>query len=58
MVWFDDDAGVTVAGLHIAALEKGIVSTSTNGEQGAAPNGGAAMPSDSPHDPEGPPSVN
>jgi hypothetical protein len=37
VVWFDDDASVTVAGLHIAALEKGIVSVPQNGKPGAPP---------------------
>ena len=40
VVWFDDDASVTVAGLHIAAIERGIVSAPGNGEQGSAPNAG------------------
>lgn len=31
VVWFDDDASVTIAGLHVAALEKGM--TSNNGRR-------------------------
>ena len=57
VVWFDDDASVTVAGLHVVAIEKGIPSVAGNGEQDAAPNGGPASPSDSPDSSEGPPSV-
>jgi hypothetical protein len=34
VVWFDDDASVTVAGLHIASIEKGIVTLPPNGKQG------------------------
>ena len=56
-MWFDDDASVTVAGLHIVAIEKGIPSVARNGEPGAAPNGGPASPSDSPDSSKGPPSV-
>jgi len=26
VIWFDDDSGVTVSGLHIVAIEKGAVS--------------------------------
>jgi len=33
VVWFNDDASVTIAGLHIVALEKGL--PRSNGEQGA-----------------------
>ena len=25
VIWFDDDSGVTIAGLHIAAIEKGAL---------------------------------
>jgi hypothetical protein len=32
VVWFDEDASVTVAGLHIAAIEKGVVSVHGNGD--------------------------
>ena len=33
VVWFDDDdASVTIAGLHIAAIEKGTASVSGNGD--------------------------
>jgi hypothetical protein len=35
VVWFDDDASVTIAGLHVAAIEKGMRSGGGNGEQGA-----------------------
>ena len=35
VVWFDDDAGVTIAGLHVAAIEKGTPSGGGNGEQAA-----------------------
>lgn len=45
VVWFDDDASVTVAGLHTAAIEKGMPSVVGNGEKGSAPNGGPATPS-------------
>jgi len=34
VAWFDDDASVTIAGLHVAAIEKGMASGG-NGEQGA-----------------------
>jgi hypothetical protein len=57
VVWFDDEASVTVAGLHIAAIEKGIVSVPANGDQGAAPNGGPATPPNNSTASEGPPSV-
>ena len=33
VVWFGDDSSVTVAGLHVAAIEKGLRSGSGNGEQ-------------------------
>ncbi len=33
VVWFDDDASVTIAGLHVAAIEKGTQSGGANGEQ-------------------------
>lgn len=32
VVWFDDDASVTIAGLHVAAIEKGNPAGSGNGE--------------------------
>ena len=35
VVWFDDDASVTIAGLHVAAIEKGTPSGDGNGEQSA-----------------------
>jgi hypothetical protein len=35
VVWFDDDASVTITGLHVAALEKGKPSGGGNGEQSA-----------------------
>jgi len=35
VVWFDDDASVTIAGLHVAAIEKGMPSGDGNGQQGA-----------------------
>jgi hypothetical protein len=28
VIWFDDGSGVTIAGLHIASIEKGIVDKS------------------------------
>ena len=31
VVWFDDDASVTIAGLHVAAIEKGHPSGGGNG---------------------------
>jgi hypothetical protein len=31
VVWFDDDASVTIAGLHVAAIEKGTPSGGENG---------------------------
>jgi hypothetical protein len=33
VVWFDDDSSVTVAGLHIAAIEKGLPVGCGNGKQ-------------------------
>jgi hypothetical protein len=38
VVWFDDDSSVTVAGLHVVALEKGLPLSSGNGEQVVPPN--------------------
>ena len=35
VVWFEDDASVTIAGLHVAAIEKGMPSGGGNGEQAA-----------------------
>lgn len=32
IVWFDDDSSVTISGLHIAALEKGLSNRGGNGE--------------------------
>jgi hypothetical protein len=32
VVWFDDDASVTIAGLHVSSIEKGLPSGSGNGE--------------------------
>lgn len=34
VVWFDDDASLTVAGLHISAIQKGTLSIPPNGDQG------------------------
>ena len=34
VVWFDNDSSVTIAGLHVAAIEKGRPKGSGNGEQG------------------------
>ena len=34
VVWFDDDSSVTVAGLHVVALEKGVQIRNGNGEPG------------------------
>jgi hypothetical protein len=33
VVWCGDDSSVTVAGLHVAAIERGLPSGSENGEQ-------------------------
>jgi hypothetical protein len=33
VVWFDDDASVAIAGLHVAAIEKGKRSGGGSGEQ-------------------------
>jgi hypothetical protein len=36
VVWFDDDdASVTIAGLHVVAIEKGVRASAGHGEQGA-----------------------
>jgi hypothetical protein len=32
VVWLGDDASVTIAGLHVAAIEKGLPSGTGNGE--------------------------
>jgi hypothetical protein len=32
VVWFDDDSSVTISGLHIAAIEKGVSFRNGNGE--------------------------
>ena len=32
IVWFDDDSSVTISGLHIAAIEKGLSNRGGNGE--------------------------
>jgi hypothetical protein len=32
VVWFDDDSSVTISGLHIAAIEKGISKRNGKGE--------------------------
>ena len=40
VVWFDDDSSVTISGLHIAAIEKGISKGKTNGEPSAGGNAG------------------
>jgi hypothetical protein len=34
-VWFGDDASVTVAGVHVGAIEKGLPSGTGNGESAA-----------------------
>ena len=39
VVWFDDDSSVTISGLHIAAIEKGISAQNGNGD---SPSGGGA----------------
>jgi hypothetical protein len=57
VVWFDADASVTVAGLHIAAIEKGIVSVPANGEQGAPAKSAPAPPSENPDASKGPPAA-
>jgi len=33
VVWFDDGGGVTIAGLHVAAIEKGLHSGEGNGQE-------------------------
>ena len=33
VVWFDDDASVTIAGLHVAGIEKGNPPGDENGER-------------------------
>jgi len=33
VVWFDDDSSVTITGLHVVAIEKGLLSGNGNGEQ-------------------------
>ena len=40
VVWFDDDSSVTISGLHIAAIEKGLSSRNGNGEPAAGGNAG------------------
>ena len=35
VVWFDDGTSVTIAGLHVAAIEKGNPSGGENGQQAA-----------------------
>ena len=35
VVWFDDDSSVTISGLHVVAIERGITSTGGKGEQAA-----------------------
>ena len=32
VVWFDDDSSVTISGLHIAAIEKGLPNRGGNGK--------------------------
>ena len=32
VVWFDDDSSVTIAGLHVAAIEKGLPRDGGNGK--------------------------
>ena len=36
VVWFDDDSSVTISGLHIAAIKKGLSKRGGNGESPAA----------------------
>jgi hypothetical protein len=31
VVWFNDDSSVTIAGLHVVAIEKGLPSGTGNG---------------------------
>lgn len=38
VVWFDDESSVTIAGLHVVALEKGLQSRNGNDEPGDTPN--------------------
>lgn len=38
VVWFGDDGSVTVGGLHVAAIEKGLPSGTGNDEPVARPN--------------------
>ncbi|HSU53384.1 MAG TPA: hypothetical protein VLT36_04935 [Candidatus Dormibacteraeota bacterium] len=38
VVWFDDDSSVTISGLHIAAIEKGISQRNGGGEPAAGGN--------------------
>ena len=33
VVWFDDDSSVTVAGLHVVAIEKGVPAGSGDGKR-------------------------
>jgi hypothetical protein len=40
VVWFDDDSSMTISGLHIAALEKGLSAQNGNGEPPAGGNAG------------------
>jgi hypothetical protein len=40
VVWFDDDSSVTISGLHIAAIEKGLSGQNGNGEPAAGGNAG------------------
>jgi hypothetical protein len=39
VVWGDADTSVTIAGLHVAAIEKGMPSGNGNGEQGGGVKG-------------------
>jgi hypothetical protein len=40
VVWFDDDSSVTISGLHIAAIEKGLSGQNGNGEAAAGGDAG------------------
>ncbi len=40
VVWFANDSGVTLSGLHIAAIERDVSSPNENDEQAAGGNAG------------------
>ena len=40
VVWFNDDSSLTISGLHIAAIEKGVAKGGANGEPAAGGNAG------------------